>query len=60
MTFNSKGQLQKLKVTGSDTMNIFRFFLFSFEIILEIELSYVLTIKKFSTAKNCTEKRIIL
>ena len=45
-----------LKETKSATMNIFRFFLFSFKSFVKVELSYVFTINLFTRAENCTEK----
>ena len=45
-----------IKETKSATMNIFRFFLFSFESFVKVELSYVFTINLFDIAENCTEK----
>ena len=41
------------KAAYSVTLNIFRKILFSF---VKVELSYVFTIKMFSTAENCMEK----
>ena len=50
----------KLKAAYSVTMNIFRkkkYFLF--KSFVKVELSYVFTIKIYSTAENCKEKWII-
>ena len=44
------------KAAYSVTMNIFRKFLFLFKSFVKVELSYVFTIKMFSTAENCMEK----
>ena len=49
-----------IKAAYSVTMNIFRkknYFLF--KSFVKVELSYVFTIKMFSTAENCMEKCII-
>ena len=43
------------KAAYSVTMNIFRKFLFSYKSFVKVELSYVFTIKMFSTAENCVE-----
>ena len=51
------GQLYTIKAAYSVTMNIFRkkkYFLF--KSFVKVELSYVFTIKMFSTAENCMEK----
>ena len=45
-----------IKAAYSVTMNIFRNFYFLFKTFVKVELSYVFTIKMFSTAENCTEK----
>ena len=44
------------KAAYSVTMNIFRNFFFLFKSFVKVELSYVFTIKMFSTALNCMEK----
>ena len=45
------------KAACSVTMNIFfYFFYFLFKSFVKVELSYVFTIKMFSTAENCMEK----
>ena len=46
------------KAAYSVTMNIFFifFFYFLFKSFVKVELSYVFTIKMFSTAENCMEK----
>ena len=44
------------KAAYSVTINIFRKFLFSFKSFVQVELSYVFTIKIFSTAEHCMEK----
>ena len=49
-----------IKAAYSVTINIFRKILFSFKSFVQVELSYVFTIKIFSTAENCMEKWIIL
>ena len=49
-----------LKAAYSLTINIFRKFLFLFKSFVKVELSYVFTIKMFSTTENCMEKWIIL
>ena len=41
-----------LKAAYSVTMNIFRKFSFLFKSFVKVELSYVFTIKMFSTAEN--------
>ena len=48
--------VSNFKAAYSVTMNIFRKFLFSFKSFVKVELSYVFTIKMFSTAENCMEK----
>ena len=46
-----------IKAAYSVTMNIFlKIFLFLFKSFVKVELSYVFTIKMFSTAENCMEK----
>ena len=46
-----------LKAAYSVTMNIFsKNFIFFFKSFVKVELSYVFTIKMFSTAENCMEK----
>ena len=45
-----------LKAAYSVTMNIFRKKYFLFKSFVKVELSYVFTIKMFSTAENCMEK----
>ena len=45
-----------IKAAYSVTINIFRKILFSFKSFVQVELSYVFTIKIFSTAENCMEK----
>ena len=47
-----------IKETKSATMNIFRFFFFSFlfKSFVKVEFSYVFTINLFAIAENCTEK----
>ena len=47
---------QMLKAAYSVTMNIFRKNSFLFKSFVKVELSYVFTIKMFSTAENCMEK----
>ena len=49
-------QKSRLKAAYAVTMNIFRNFYFLFESFVKVEISYVFTIKMFSTAKNCMEK----
>ena len=44
------------KAAYSVTMNIFRKKYFLFKSFIKVELSYVFTMKMFSTAENCTEK----
>ena len=47
----------KLKETRSATMNIFRFFFyFLFKSFVKLELSYAITMNRFTLAENCTEK----
>ena len=48
--------MQSIKAAYFVIMNIFRKFLFSFKSFVKVELSYVFTIKMFSTAENCMEK----
>ena len=48
--------LVKLKAAYSVTMNIFRKKNLFFKSFVKVELSYVFTIKMFSTAENCMEK----
>ena len=48
--------IHALKETRSVTMTIFRKSSFLFKSFVKIELSYVFTIKIFSTAENCMEK----
>ena len=43
-----------IKAAYSVTMNILFYFLF--KAFVKVELSYVFTIKMFSTAENCMEK----
>ena len=45
-----------IKAAYSVTMNIFQKFYFLFKSFVKVELSYVFTIKMFSTAENCIEK----
>ena len=45
-----------VKAAYSVTMNIFRKKYFLFKSFVKVELSYVFTIKMFSTAENCMEK----
>ena len=45
-----------LKAAYSVTMNIFENIYFLFKSFVKVKLSYVFTIKMFSTAENCTEK----
>ena len=45
-----------VKAAYSVTMNIFEKFSFLFKSFVKVELSYVFTIKMFSTAENCMEK----
>ena len=49
-----------VKAAYSVTMNIFRKNYFLFKAFVKVELSYVFTIKMFSTAENYMEKWIIL
>ena len=49
-----------VKAAYSVTVNIFRKKSFLFKSFVKVELSYVFTIKMFSTAENCMEKWIIL
>ena len=49
-------QLPNIKAAYSVTMNIFRKFCFLFKSFVKVELSFVFTIKMFSTAENCMEK----
>ena len=54
---DTKYGCMRVKAAYSVTMNIFRkkkYFLF--KSFVKVELSYVFTIKMFSTAENCTEK----
>ena len=48
--------LASVKAAYSVTMNIFRKKNFLFKTFVKVELSYVFTIKMFSTAENCMEK----
>ena len=48
-------KLSLVKETKSVTMSIFRKKIL-FKSFVKVELSYVFTIKMFSTAENCTEK----
>ena len=45
-----------IKAAYSVTVNIFRKIDFLFKSFVKVELSYVFTIKMFSTAENCMEK----
>ena len=45
-----------LKAAYSVTMNILEKKYFLFKSFVKVELSYVFTIKLFSTAENCMEK----
>ena len=45
-----------IKAAYSVTMEIFRKKKFLFKSFVKVELSYVFTIKMFSTAENCMEK----
>ena len=45
-----------IKAACSVTMNIFRKKYFLFKSFVKVELSYVFTIKMFSTAENCMKK----
>ena len=45
-----------VKAAYSVTMNIFQKFSCLFKSFVKVELSYVFTIKMFSTAENCMEK----
>ena len=54
----TENEIQALKAAYSVTMNIFRKFLFSFKSFLKVELSYVFTIKMFSTAENCIKNEL--
>ena len=47
-----------LKAAYSVTMNIFRKFLFSFKSFAKVELSYVFTIKMFSTAESARKSEL--
>ena len=49
-------QAMSIKAAHSVTMNIFRKKKFLFKSFVKVELSYVFTIKMFSTAENCMEK----
>ena len=49
--------IRTLKAAYSVTKNIFsKIFYFLFKAFVKVELSYVFTIKMFSTAENCMEK----
>ena len=48
--------LLRIKAAYSVTMNIFENVYFLFKSFVKVELSYVFTIKMFSTAENCMEK----
>ena len=45
--------IDALKAAYSVTMNIFQKKYFLFKSFVKVELSYVFTIKMFSTAENC-------
>ena len=45
-----------LKAAYSVPMNIFEKISFLFKSFVKVELSYVFTIKMFSTAENCMER----
>ena len=49
-------EINELKAAYSVTMNIFEKKYFLFKSFVKVELSYVFTIKMFSTAENCMEK----
>ena len=55
-----RATINKLKAAYSVTMDIFEKFYFLFKSFVKVELSFVFTIKMFSTAENCMEKLIIL
>ena len=59
-TTEPKHSIVVFKAAYSVTMNIFENFYFLFKSFVKVELSYVFTIKMFSAAENCMEKRIIL
>ena len=46
------------KAAYSVTMNIFRKIYFLYKSFVKVELSYVFTIKMFSTAENCMESEL--
>ena len=46
----------KIKAAYSETMDIFRKKNFLFKSFVKVELSYVFTMKMFSTAENCMER----
>ena len=51
-----KFDILSFKAAYSVTLNIFEKFYFLFKSFVKVELSYVFTIKMFSTAENCMEK----
>ena len=55
-TFRSDVLYFSVKAAYSVTMNIFENISFLFKKFVKVELSYVFTIKMFSTAENCMEK----
>ena len=57
MSSNSRYML--VKAAYSVTMKIFQKFYFLFKSFVKEELSYVFTIKVFSTAENCMENNLI-
>ena len=54
--YKTKISVCNVKETKSATINIFRFFLFSFKSFVQVELNYAFTINMFTIAENCTEK----
>ena len=54
--YNLEASCYPVKAAYSVTMNIFRKKYFLFKSFVNVELSYVFTIKMFSTAENCMEK----
>ena len=50
------GQCAHVKAAYSVTINIFRKIYFLFKSFIKVQLSYVFTIKMFSTAENCMQK----
>ena len=50
------GMAERFKAAYSVTMTFFENFSFLFKSFVKVELSYVFTIKMFSTAENCIEK----